>query len=90
MTREEELAEMIADRVNAMGLKLYGPSSFAEAMGRQHRTLQQNFTRLCLEWIRQVGGLQEGQYDLRNEASVKVCREIVEKTGDYGLTLPYI
>jgi hypothetical protein len=87
MTAEEKLAETISNGVNVMG---QSPEAFAAAMGRQHRTLQQNFTRFCFAWIRHLAKLEENQYDLRNEASVKACREIVQRTGESSSFLPFI
>lgn len=73
-TPEETFAEVCSNSVNPMGFR---PKLFAEAMGRQHRTLQQGFTRLCFAWIEHLASLQRGQYDLRNEASVVAAKKIV-------------
>ena len=66
----DEAAESIARFVNNM---THDPKEFAEAMSRQHRTLQQNFTGACVAWLQHLASLDEGQYDLRNEASVQLA-----------------
>lgn len=85
--REQEFAARCAEAVNPMN---FSTKIFCEALGRQHRTLQQNFTRVCLAWIKYLASLEEGEYDLRNEASVKTSRNILEKVGEYNLNLPLI
>ena len=52
---------------------------FVEEMSYEHRTLQQSFTRLCVAWLEHLGSLDDVQYDLRNEDSVNLGREFVEK-----------
>jgi predicted metal-dependent hydrolase len=48
-------------------------------MAHDHRTLQQTFTMLCLAWLRHLASLTDRDYDLRNEASVLLAKEIVER-----------
>ena len=60
-------------------------------MSREHRTLQQVMTGLMLSWFEHLASLSDkpGHYDLRNEASVKVAKKVMEATG--GVTrLPLI
>ena len=51
----------------------------------QHRTLQQNFTRLCVAWLDQLAKLEENDYDLRMEASVRLAKKLakMEEWRDY-------
>ena len=68
------------------------PELFAACVTSEHRTLQQGMMRLftaCIEkWAEQA---DKGQYDLRNEATVKLCKKIVEATGDkYDRGLPLV
>ena len=58
--------------------------AFIRVMACEHRTLQQNFTRLCSEWIKHLSGLSDTQYDLRNAASVEYAKKVVAATGDVG------
>lgn len=73
-----ELAEKIGNMLNLMG-NLDEMKAFIEGMSRQHRTLQQGFTELCLLWFTHLSELGEFQYDLRNEHSVRVAKMIRER-----------
>jgi hypothetical protein len=46
-------------------------------MGKDHRTLQQSFTKLCLKWIEYVGS-EEYHFDGRNQDSHETCKKLVE------------
>jgi len=48
-----------------------------EELLRQHRTLQQCFSRFCLRWFERVAEATHG-FDLRNEASVELAKEIMK------------
>lgn len=53
-----------------------------EALAAEHKTIQQNITRFCLDWIRYIGT----DYDLsradgRNIDSVTKCHEIMDTPG---------
>ena len=69
----EELAKTLRDHVNNFSL---AEDEFAEVMSRQHRTLQQSFTRLCLVWIEHLATNEH--FDDRNKASHEVAKDIVE------------
>ena len=45
-------------------------------MSRQHRTLQQNFTRLCLKWLEYVAS-DEYRTDGRNEQSKDIAQKLL-------------
>ena len=48
-------------------------------MSREHRTLQQSFTRMCLQWLEQVAERKGPQFlDARNEASQKITSQMME------------
>jgi hypothetical protein len=90
MKDTKELVEEITDYVNSFSRK--GPE-FCTAMSSQHRTLQQSFTKLCLQWIEHVGS-PDYRTDARNEDSKKIAqqllqqfRELQEKEGFTGDTL---
>lgn len=63
---------------------------FIEAMGNEHRTLQQGFTRLVVEWLKHLASLKYGQYDLRNEASVLLAKKLIGSQDKFDLHLPTI
>ena len=72
-TREEKIVDQITAYVNSMSLH---PEKFNKAMSNEHRTLQQSFTKLCLQWIEYVAS-DEYRYDGRNEASYKTAALLV-------------
>lgn len=55
------------------------PEPFIKGMNRQHRTLQQDFTKLCVAWIQHLAKLQDGEFDGRNEASVQLAKRTIEQ-----------
>lgn len=66
--------------------------AFCEALSREHRTLQQNFTRLCFAWIQHCAN-DDYATDLRNEASHIKCKRIVdtmESADTSSFYVPYI
>ena len=87
----EQAAHGMADYVNNMG---HSPKEFVEGMSHQHRTLQQSFTGVCIAWLKHLSELQEFQYDLRNEDSVKLAKKLLEERPGldpkYDLGLSYI
>ena len=50
---------------------------FIAEMGKDHRTLQQSFTKLCLKWIEFVGS-EDYRHDLRNADSHNTCKAMIE------------
>jgi|TARA_B100001094_G_C17426676_1_gene437160 hypothetical protein len=70
----KELANEITNYLNTYGNKSI---EFNEAMSREHRTLQQNFTRLCLGWIEHCAS-DDYRTDGRNEASQNTAKAILE------------
>jgi len=80
-----EMAEAMSRFINNMN---DDPKKvFIEKMGRDHRTLQQNFTRLCVNWLEQIA---KGHSDLRNQASVELGKKFIEKIPAEERFLPYI
>lgn len=63
---------------------------FVDEMSREHRTLQQNFTRLCAAWLHHLGQDVHNLYDDRNEASVMLGRAFVENIPHETRHLPTI
>lgn len=74
--RAIDAVHCLSDFVNDM---TRDEEQFLVSMAREHRTLQQSFTGLCFAWIKKCAEKAEsGDFDLRNEYSVKKCKEIVE------------
>lgn len=71
--RTEEVFNCMSDALNrGMDIK-----EFVERYTRDHRTLQQKFTSLCLAWVETVGS-ENYTFDGRNEYSHRQCAQIVE------------
>ena len=86
MTKEKEIAEEMLRLVNSLAIK---EDKIAKEMLNGHRTLQQSFTRLCLFWLYELSQVEN--YDLRNEASVKIAKKINETVDLYeNANLPSI
>ena len=75
MTDNYPSAFSIVELTNSFNNK----QEFTEAMSRQHRTHQQQFTSSCFAWIEHLSKLGEGEYDARNEASVHFAKRIVDR-----------
>lgn len=77
-TEGEKVANILGDFVNSGGMSDF--KDFVSGILRQHRTLQQMiFTcfMLCVKgWADQRA---KGWYDARNEFTVTVCEDIVDK-----------
>jgi hypothetical protein len=64
---------------------------FYKTMQEQHRTFQQDFTRLCVGWLIRCKQLHEkGLYDERNEASCKLGVKFVQQIDELDRILPRI
>lgn len=74
MSRQTENVNRVSDMLNSMS---FNPKDFCEEFTKEHRTLQQNFTRLCLAWIETCAS-DDYRHDDRNRASHVKCKEIVE------------
>jgi hypothetical protein len=84
----KDLAYAISHWVNTHNR--YDFAGLINHIATDHRTLQQKFTAVCLAWFVHLAGLTENSFDRRNEASVRVAREIVEKVPNVTLGLPLI
>lgn len=73
-TEAEVVVQNVTDYLNSFSNK---NEAFIKEMCREHRTLQQSFTRLCLQWLEHCAS-EEYNYDGRNEASHKVSSEVIE------------
>ncbi len=77
----KELANDILDYVNNLACD---EETFANTICRSHRTLQQSTMRL---FITTICKMVENDTDARNEASVKLAKEIAEIAKNYPLPL---
>jgi IS30 family transposase len=73
--KEKQLAEIITDALNGR----FSKKEFCEAMSREHRYLQSEFTTLCVWWFERLAEMYEQEnYDGRNEYSCKLGKMITE------------
>ena len=48
---EDSIANSLTNVINIMG---FNPEAVAERLKFQHRALQEDFTRICMEWLKVV------------------------------------
>ena len=73
--KEKQLAGIITDALNGG----FSKKEFCEAMSREHRYLQGEFTELCIWWLEKLAEMYEqGNYDGRNEYACRTGKEITE------------
>jgi hypothetical protein len=83
---EEELAKEMAEYLNRHSSR--GPGLFVQEMSKRHRTLQQLFTRVCVEWLYMMANrFDNGTYDGRDKDSAKLGHEFRERFPDIHLPL---
>ena len=70
--KSAETADKITTILNDFS---FDAEQVAKAMSREHKTLQQAFTGLCLEWLK-VCASDTYSTDGRNEASHNIAKEI--------------
>lgn len=70
----KEMVQDLTDYLDSFNNK---GKEFCDEMSREHRTLQQSFTRLCLTWLEHTAS-PEYHTDGRNEQSQKISRELLE------------
>ena len=87
MNDNKQNAEKVSSMLNSFTFDYEG---FCREMCREHRTLQQSFTRLCIHWLATCAS-DEYQYDGRNEASHEVAKALLEaQDADFIGNLPMI
>jgi hypothetical protein len=85
----DEVARDLANFCN--GLSSADKRAFIEQLTqREHRTIQQRVMTLFVGVVQEYAKLSEGEYDLRNEATVMLCRDIVKNVEFRKLHLPLI
>jgi len=74
-TDAEKATQQITSAINFMGLR---PEEIATQISNDHPTLQQDFMRICLSYIRVMSEKTRG-IDLRNQDSVELAKQIAGK-----------
>jgi hypothetical protein len=72
----------LSDMVNIMGSSKRRAEAIVEEMYSCHRTLQQGIVDLFLQVLL---AYKPSNFDLRNEAAVKLCEQLRESLGDIRL-----
>ena len=73
--KEKQLADTITDAINGR----FSKKEFCEAMSREHRYLQGEFTELCIWWLEKCAEMYEqNNYDGRNQYACQVGKQITE------------
>lgn len=88
----EEMGELLDEFVNGASREQMA-AFVVKVTDRTHRTLQQKIFGAFVACIESWAARAErpGLFDARNEATVKLCKKMVDATGDkYDRNLPYI
>lgn len=81
----KEMANEMTDFLNTYS---HEPrKEFIQAMSSEHRTLQQSFTRLCLEWVEHCAS-EDYRTDDRNQSSHATCKAMVQAYKEKQQNLP--
>lgn len=86
MSKAKEQAQMVSDMLNSFS---FNNKEFCEEMTKEHRTLQQSFTRLCIHWLCTCAS-DDYKYDGRNEASHVVAKALIDSQDADFICLPFI
>ena len=85
--RTAEQVNKVSDMLNSFTFDYEG---FCKQMCREHRTLQQSFTRLCIHWLCTCAS-DEYRFDGRNEASHVIAKALIEsQDADFIGSIPMI
>ena len=69
-----EVVNTMTDYVNSFNCDY---DEFAEKMGMEHPTLQQDFTKLCCAWLKHLATTD--YWDAQNKASVDFAKSIKDE-----------
>lgn len=73
--KEQQLATHITNEINC----IFDYKAFVEQMSREHRTLQADFTTLCLEWLLKCREMYESDnFDGRNMYACKTGKVLMD------------
>lgn len=75
-TMESNIANCLTNAINIMG---FDPNKVAQELKRQHRSLQEDFTRICMAWLKEVAA-PDYPYDARNECSHIAAKQMLHPT----------
>ncbi|MBR5215333.1 MAG: hypothetical protein IKV80_03815 [Bacteroidales bacterium] len=71
--KTQEQVSKVSEMLNSFTFDYEG---FCKEMTKEHRTLQQSFTRLCIHWLCTCAS-DDYRYDGRNEASHEIAKALI-------------
>ena len=87
LNKSQEQVTKVSEMLNNMTFDYEG---FCKEMTKEHRTLQQSFTRLCIQWLCTCAS-DEYRYDGRNEASHLISKALINsQDADFIGSIPFI
>lgn len=76
MMNDDKVKEQVSTVTSMLNSFTFDYEGFCKQMCKEHRTLQQSFTRLCIRWLCECS-TDEYQYDGRNEASHEIAKALI-------------
>jgi hypothetical protein len=70
----KQTVETVTDYLNSFSNK---EKEFIQEMNKEHRTLQQSFTKLCLAWLENCAS-EDYRFDGRNEQSHGISKDVLK------------
>lgn len=87
MSRETENVAKVSLMLNSLS---FDPEDFCKEFTKEHRTIQQSFTRLCIHWLCTCAS-DDYRFDGRNEASHQVAKALIDsQDADFIGNIPFI
>lgn len=87
MSKNTENVRKVSDMLNSFS---FNPEEFCKEFSREHRTIQQNFTRLCINWLCTCAS-DDYRFDARNEASHRIAKALIDsQDADLIGNIPFI
>ena len=90
MNKHNEIKSQVSAVTSMLNSFTFDYEGFCKQMTKEHRTLQQSFTRLCIHWLCECS-TDEYQYDGRNEASHEIAKALINsQDADFIGNIPMI
>ena len=87
MSRETENVAKVSLMLNSLS---FDPEDFCKEFTKEHRTIQQSFTRLCVHWLCTCAS-DDYRFDGRNEASHQIAKALIDsQDADFIGNIPFI
>ena len=87
MSKTTENVQKVSEMLNSYS---FNNEEFCKEFAKEHRTLQQNLTRLCIHWLCTCAS-DDYRYDGRNEASHNIAKALIEsQDADFIGSIPFI